>query len=110
MLDSGNYMLKAVNVQDRSTPFILCKLSAEQKDQISARAPKPAESNFFTTGAEFKFYKDKALDGYKVAPEELAGKVVVFNFWFINCPPCRMEIPELNAIANQYKNDKEVVF
>lgn len=32
------------------------------------------------------------------------------NFWFIGCPPCRYEIPYLSKIADNYKNNKGVVF
>jgi thiol-disulfide isomerase/thioredoxin len=42
--------------------------------------------------------------------KELEGKVVVLNFWFVDCPPCRYEIPTLNAIRNQYKDNNNVVF
>jgi thiol-disulfide isomerase/thioredoxin len=38
------------------------------------------------------------LDGRPVALSSLAGAddLVVLNFWFTNCPPCRAEIPELS--------------
>jgi thiol-disulfide isomerase/thioredoxin len=39
----------------------------------------------------------------------LKGKVVVINFWFVECMPCRKEIPELNSLVKKYKT-KEVVF
>lgn len=39
----------------------------------------------------------------------LRGEVVVLNFWFIGCAPCRAEIPELNKLVKEYKN-KRVVF
>jgi thiol-disulfide isomerase/thioredoxin len=40
----------------------------------------------------------------------LKGKVVVINYWFINCVPCRKEMPELNKIVERYKNNPSVVF
>lgn len=41
--------------------------------------------------------------------KQLEGSVVVFNFWFTACPPCKKEIPELNKLVEKYSN-KEVVF
>jgi thiol-disulfide isomerase/thioredoxin len=36
------------------------------------------------------------------------GKPVVLNFWAGNCPPCRLEMPSFQAVADKY--DGEVVF
>ena len=51
----------------------------------------------------------KDLEGNMVDLNSLKGKVVLLNFWFINCAPCRMEMPELNELKKEYAN-KEVVF
>ena len=34
--------------------------------------------------------------------EGLKGKVVLLNFWAVNCPPCRIEMPELQKIYRRY--------
>jgi peroxiredoxin len=39
----------------------------------------------------------EALDGSKVALRDYRGKVVLINFWATWCPPCRAEIPEIEA-------------
>lgn len=39
----------------------------------------------------------------------LKGKVVVVNFWATWCPPCRKEMPDLNALAAQFKDQGLVV-
>lgn len=37
---------------------------------------------------------------------KLKGKVIVINFWFIACDPCRREMPELNNLVSaNMKND-----
>lgn len=33
------------------------------------------------------------------------NKVIVLNFWFVGCKPCIKEIPELNKLANTFKDD-----
>ena len=50
---------------------------------------------------------DLAGNHYDLA--ELQGKVVVLNFWFIQCKPCIQEMPELNELVKKYA-DQEVVF
>ena len=39
----------------------------------------------------------------------LKGKVVVLNFWYIGCAPCRVEMPGLNTLTDEFK-DEDVVF
>ena len=34
---------------------------------------------------------------------DLHGQVVVVNFWYANCPPCRKEAPDLAALSEQYE-------
>lgn len=39
---------------------------------------------------------------------ELIGKVVVINFWFTACKPCILEIPHLNKLVTENKNNPVV--
>ncbi len=43
------------------------------------------------------------LEGENVSSEELAGRVVLLDFWATWCPPCIADLPELSAIHERYK-------
>jgi thiol-disulfide isomerase/thioredoxin len=43
-----------------------------------------------------------ALDGTKVKLSDLKGKVVVIDFWATWCPPCREELPHIQALDGEY--------
>jgi len=38
------------------------------------------------------------------------GKVVFINFWATWCPPCIGEMPAIESLYNQFKNNPDVVF
>ncbi len=44
------------------------------------------------------------LKGVPRAVGEWDGKVLLLNFWATWCPPCRIEIPELIALQEQYRD------
>ena len=45
----------------------------------------------------------------KVSSSDYAGKVVVLNFWYASCPPCRAEASSLEKLNTTY-SAKGVVF
>jgi len=49
------------------------------------------------------------LEGESWHLQELRGKVVLVNFWATWCPPCRKEMPDLQALFNKYKSQGLIV-
>lgn len=49
------------------------------------------------------------LTGQTWTLKKLSGKVVMVNFWATWCPPCRKEMPDLNALYNQFKKQGLVI-
>ena len=45
----------------------------------------------------------KSLGGENLKLSEMAGNVVLINFWASWCGPCREEMPLLNALHNKYE-------
>lgn len=65
------------------------------------------ESAVTSKPAAFSFYD---ADGKVVSTAALKGKVVFINFWATWCPPCRAEMPSLQALYNRFKNDDRIQF
>ncbi|HEX8143747.1 MAG TPA: TlpA disulfide reductase family protein [Pyrinomonadaceae bacterium] len=51
----------------------------------------------------------KTIDGRTIKLADYAGKVVVVNLWATWCGPCRIEIPHLITLANEYKGRVEFI-
>ncbi|HUC81217.1 MAG TPA: TlpA disulfide reductase family protein [Flavisolibacter sp.] len=73
---------------------------AEIKKEASA-ATQAMEDNAFS-------FRDEK--GAVVSTEDLKGKVVFINFWATWCPPCIAEMPSLNELYNQFRDDERIVF
>ena len=68
---------------------------------FSQQALKPGEA-----APEFS---GQSMDGKLYDLDDLHGKVVVLTFWSTRCEICHSEIPNLNRVADRYR-DKDVVF
>jgi peroxiredoxin len=82
-------------------------MQASLKDpQFSAAMSKLEADDARRQQANFTL---KDLHGAKWTLRELAGKVVIVNFWATWCPPCRKEMPDLEALYQKFKDQGFVV-
>lgn len=47
-------------------------------------------------------FSGKASDSTTVSSEDFLGNVLVVNFWYAGCAPCRSEIPHLQALYEKH--------
>ena len=52
----------------------------------------------------------QTIDGKTIDLQQQKGKVVFINFWATWCPPCRAEMPSVNAFYEKVKNNPNIVF
>ena len=109
LLNTGDYTLLSAKGKP-DTDYILKRLSPEEKQRLIDMSPAPRESKYFKTGEKIKSFNDRDLNGNKYKLKDMQGKIVVLNFWFINCPPCRQEMPDLNELVKDFSSNKDVVF
>jgi len=110
LINTGGYMLKPIEAGSDSTEFILLKINNDIEKKMFYTQPKPDETQFFKNGEVFDFTDLKDINGVVTKAKDLKGKIVILNFWFIACPPCRYEIPELNKLVEEYRNRTDIVF
>ena len=60
-------------------------------------------------GEAVSFESSDTSDGSTIRAEDYLGSVLVVNFWYAACPPCRLEAPDLADLATVYA-DKGVRF
>lgn len=74
----------------------------------SALRIHPTQGNLVSKGPDFQitlFGNENHEDGSQLRLSELSGKPIVLNFWYPSCPPCRIEIPDLESAARRYATD-----
>jgi thiol-disulfide isomerase/thioredoxin len=67
------------------------------------------ESGTVRVGAPAPDFALSNLEGKTVRLSDFKGKPVIINFWATWCPPCRFEMPALEAIYQKYKDKGLVV-
>lgn len=55
-------------------------------------------------------FKVKDLAGAELLSRDLAGKVLVIDFWATWCAPCLKELPDLAAYQERLKGRRDVAF
>ncbi|MCE3279292.1 MAG: alkyl hydroperoxide reductase/Thiol specific antioxidant/Mal allergen [Bacteroidetes bacterium] len=82
-----------------------------QTDSIHERKidvySKQSKDSLF--GKPFIDFEGTLLNGQKFKLSEHTGKVILLNFWFIGCPPCMGEIPDINELHRTYKDSNVVL-
>ncbi len=81
-------------------------LSAANTPQLAAALAKLEADDQRRQQADFTLTD---LQGKSWTLKSLQGKVVLVNFWATWCPPCRKEMPDLDALYNRFKEQGLVV-
>jgi peroxiredoxin len=97
-----------------SFPFIeLASLVRYEHMKADCDNPQYAEAMANLEAADAKRQNiDFTLTDLQGTPwhlRDLRGKVVLVNFWATWCPPCRKEMPDLQALYDKYKDQGFVV-
>ena len=105
MIKTGDYKLeKSKTGSDEYMIIRRERVSNNENKQIYGSNP----GNFIGKKIRFPYMTD--MTGKDYWNDILKDKIVVLNFWFVKCPPCKAEIPLLNQLYEQYRTYKNVEF
>jgi peroxiredoxin len=93
--------------------FQLAQLSKYEGMRVSLKGPEYTAAMAKVEKLEIERAKADFtltdLDGKSWTLSALKGKVVLVNFWATWCPPCRKEMPDLQALYDRFKDKGFVV-
>lgn len=87
------------------------KEEPEDETQDNAVSPEELLEGYYygVVDAPIVDFELEDLEGNKVRLSDFKGRIVFLNFWATWCPPCREEMPHMQAFYEKYKNEDVVI-
>jgi len=104
-LTSGNYMSDHYMDNKKVIKAVVLRMATEDEKKRKKEREAPSE----LIGKDASIFTAFDINGNEYSLNNLKGKIIVMNFWYVECKPCVREMPELNILVEKYKN-KDVVF
>ncbi len=81
----------------------------ESSRTVVQEAAREENSPAVAAGDKAADFKLEALDGSTVSLDKLRGKVVFLNIWATWCGPCREEMPSMETLYDEFRNNQDFV-
>lgn len=112
-LSSGNFIPIRLKSSDVLFYYKLFKIEATSDTSIKATITQIAFDEYEhlkMEGKPFPKFSFKDLNGTIVSNETMKGKIIVIKCWYIHCAACVKEFPDVNKLADKYKDRSDILF
>lgn len=112
-LSTGRYLPILTAIKNGTSVYKLYLLPKDTNDDITGRLTqlgKQYKAFYDIEGKKLPDFNFIDLKGIHYTNSNTANKILVIKCWFLNCVPCVLEMPALNAIVERYKNRKDIIF
>ncbi len=111
LLMSGNYSPDFYLDKEKEIKAVVLRESTEEeKEEMVDMSQSSMSGESELIGTDALPFTVTDINGEEYSLDKLKGKIIVLNFWFVECKPCIMEMPELNQIVEKYQDNEDVVF
>ena len=80
---------------------------AQAADTVPTAVELPVSGPPLQAGDQPYAFSLKDLDGNTVALSQFIGRPILINFWATWCGPCRIEMPELQSVYEEYGDSED---
>jgi len=84
------------------------EVSEVKKEKMTTSSGAPNMNNL-DQGEQAPDFELETMDGEKVKLSDYRGQKVMLNFWATWCPPCRDEIPDMQAFHEDHGDDVTIL-
>lgn len=112
-IDSGDYLHLVLQNPSGKRAFKLVRMPEGTSRDIRLLLMNYANKELIyyrMEGKPIPAFRFQTIDGKIYTSANTRGKIVLFKCWFIDCAPCRAEMPALNRLVQKYRNRKDILF
>jgi hypothetical protein len=101
---SGNYTPDFYMDKNKEIKVVVLRTATEDEKKMMKKMQAQRSGKSELIGTDASNFSVTDINGNEYSLNSLKGKIIVMNFWFVECKPCAMEMPELNELVKNYKN------